>query len=221
MEDHTHNNRIFHIKCNTNTLYCNFLSRVAWTAQLTMFLAELRRWGGGTVAAIKCIHWQPGLTLPGGFLVHWVFLHYQARGFLVWGKVQKGLHYHCSGACSNKTFLVCKKVQWVLYYKGFFWSIRRWCGALHYKAISRLGKVQQKWGWMGPIVRLVREVTTEVGWNWWLKRLPVWGWMKLMVRLVEEVTTPQMRGRRECKGNCLPVGGGPMHGTLVKHSLHG
>ena len=43
--------------------------------------------------------------------------------------------------------------------------------------------------------------------------------MKLMVRLVEEVTTPQMRGRRECKGNCLPVGGGPMHGTLVKHSL--
>ena len=130
--------------------------------------------GGGTVAAIKCIHWQPGLTLPGGFLVHWVFLHYKARGLLVWGKVQKGLHYHCSGACSNKTFLVCKKVQWVLYYKGFFWSIRRWCGALHYKAISRLGKVQLKLGWMGSIVRLVREVTTEVGWNWWsdlLKRL--------------------------------------------------
>ena len=112
-----------------------------------MFLAELKRRGGGTVAAIKCIYWQPGLTLPGRFLVHWVFLHYQARGFLVWGKVQKGLHYHCSGACSNKTFLVCKKVQWVLYYKGVF---SPWFGALiHYKAISRLGKVQQGFsaGW--------------------------------------------------------------------------
>ena len=40
------------------------------------------------------------------------------------------------------------------------------------------------------------------------------GWMKLMFRLVEEVTTPQMRGRRERKGNCLPFEGGSMHGTL-------
>ena len=219
MEDHAHNNEIG-----------SFILNATWTLSTAIFflgLLELRSslcfwlsWGGGgTVAAIKCIHWQPGLTLPGGFLVHWVFLHYKARGLLVWGKVQKGLHYHCSGACSSNTFLVCKKEQWVLYYKGVF---SPWFGALiHYKAISRLGKVQLKLGWMGSIVRLVREVTTEVGWNWWLKRLPVWGWMKLMVRLVEEVTTPQMRGRRERKGNCLPVGGGSMHGTLVKHSLHG
>ena len=60
---------IFHIKCNMDALFCNllFLGCLSW----------LSGGGGGTVAAIKCIHWQPGLTLPGGFLVHWVFLHYQ------------------------------------------------------------------------------------------------------------------------------------------------
>ena len=123
-------------------------------------LAKRRRWGDRCAYKMHSLADRAYIT---GRVFSALGLLTLPWEFLVWGKVQKGLHYHCSGACSNKTFLVCKKVQWVLYYKGFFWSIRRWCGALHYKAISRLGKVQLKLGWMGSIVRLVREVTTEVG----------------------------------------------------------
>ena len=144
MEDHAHNNRIFHIKRNTNTLYCNILSWVAWTAQLTMFLAELRRWWDRCSYKMHLLAARAYIT---GRVFSALGLLTLPREFLVWGKVQKGLHYHCSGACSSKTFLVCKRVQWVLYYKGVF---SPWFGALiHYKAISRLGKVQQGFsaGW--------------------------------------------------------------------------
>ena len=159
-QDHTHNNRIFHIKCNRNALYCNFIFGLLElrTAQLTMFLAELRRWGDRCSYKMHSLADRAYIT---GRVFSALGLLTLPREFLVWGKVQNGLHYHCSGACSSNTFLVCKKVQWVLYYKGVF---SPWFGALiHYKAISRLGKVQQKLGWMGSIVRLVREVTTEVG----------------------------------------------------------
>ena len=116
-QDHTHNNRIFHIKCNRNATYCNILSWVAWTAQLTMFLAEWKRWWDRCSYKMHSLAARAYIT---GRVFSALGLLTLPRRFLVWGKVQKGLHYHCSLACSSKTFVVCKKVQWVLCYKGVF-----------------------------------------------------------------------------------------------------
>ena len=81
-----------------------------------MFLAELRRWGDRCSYKMHSLADRAYITGRGFSALGLLTL---PREFLVWGKVQNGSHYHCSGACSSNTFLVCKKVQRVLYYKGF------------------------------------------------------------------------------------------------------
>ena len=138
-----------------------------------MFLAELRRWGDRCSYKMHSLADRAYIT---GRVFSALGLLTLPREFLVWGKVQNGSHYHCSGACSSNTFLVCKKVQRVLYYKGFL--VRK-------KVVWSFNTLQSDFK--------IRKSAAEVGLDGidcqTCSRGYDIGWMKLMV---EEVTSVRL-----------------------------